>query len=56
MRFRIGVRKKSTNQLNWGNKIKIKKSNYDKKNRLNQLEYFKKYLVRFGFGFISLKP
>jgi len=72
MRFRIGMRKKPINQLNWENKIKNKKkpinqlnwenkiknkkSNYDKKNRLNRLEYFKKYLVRFGFGFISLKP
>jgi len=58
MRFKIGVRKKPTNQLNWENKIINKKSNYDKKNRLNRLEYFKKYLVRFGFGFgfISLKP
>jgi hypothetical protein len=27
-----------------------------KKNRINQLEYFKKYSVRFGFDFISLKP
>jgi hypothetical protein len=26
-----------------------------KKTRLNQLEYLKKYLVWFGFGFISLK-
>jgi hypothetical protein len=27
-----------------------------KKNQLNRLEYFKKYLVQFDFGFISMKP
>jgi hypothetical protein len=53
MRFRIGVRKKPTNQLNWENKIKIKKLNYNKKNRLNRLEYFKKYLVWFGSVSVS---
>ena len=32
----------------------MKKSNYEK----NRLEYFKKHLVRFGFGFgfVMLKP
>jgi hypothetical protein len=28
----------------------------NKQRKKNQLEYLKKYLVRFSFGFISLKP
>jgi len=36
-------------------KKKYLKKPKHKKNQLNQLEYLKKYLVRFGFGFINLK-
>jgi hypothetical protein len=53
----IGVRKKSKNQLNREN---WKKNNWKnrivKKNRLNRLKFWKNRPVRFGFGFISMKP
>jgi hypothetical protein len=40
MRFKIGVRKKPTNQLNWENKIINKKSNYDKKKQIKSIRIF----------------
>jgi hypothetical protein len=46
--------KKLKNQEN--NKKNNKKNQTVKKNRLNQLKFWKNRPVRFGFGFISLKP
>jgi hypothetical protein len=52
--FTQGRVKKLKNQENW------KKNNWKnrtvKKNRLNQLKFWKNRPVQFGFGFISLKP
>ena len=55
--FFYRMRKNSKNRFNWKN---WKKNNWKnqtmKKNRLNRLEFWKNRPVRFGFGFISLKP
>ena len=58
----LGVRRKSKNRLNqenWKNnnwKNNNRKNRTVKKNRLNRLKFLKNRPVRFGSGFISLKP
>jgi hypothetical protein len=47
------VIKKLINRLNRENQKKINRKNRTEK---NQLEYFKKIPVQFGFGFVRQKP
>jgi len=53
----LGVSKKTEKPRNWKNQKKNNRKNQtEKKNRINRLKNHKKNLVRFGFGFQSLKP